>query len=112
MVDLDFFDYMSPTPEEAIESLSSFQNLLGEQEEAPKEKEKKVTVRRRKDQRISMPFMTDPISTVWNWSDLDYAHSNDEPNINLTVMALILATNIECTIGDNAWITCLSGNDQ
>ena len=104
MVDFDFFDYMSPTPEEAIETLSSsLQGLLGEQEEAPNEKKKKVPVRKRKDQRISMPFMTDPISTVWNWSDLDYAHSDDEPNINLTVMSLILATNIECTIGDNAW---------
>ena len=104
MVDFDYFDYMSPTPEEAIETLSSsLQGLLGEQEEAPKEKKKKVPVRKGKDQRISMPFMTDPISTVWNWSDLDYAHSNDEPNFNLTVMSLILATNIECTIGDNAW---------
>ena len=105
MVDFDIFDYTSATPEEAMETISSsLQSILGEQEVAPKEKQRKAPARRRKDLRLSMPFMVDPISTVWNWSDLDYAHSNDEPNINLTVMALILATNIECTIGgDNAW---------
>ena len=104
MVDFDFFDYTSPTPEEAMKTLSSsFRSLLGEEEEAPKKKKKKAPVTKGKDQRISMPFMTDPISTVWNWSDLDYDHSNDEPNINLTIMSLILTTNIECTIGDNAW---------
>ena len=102
--DFDFFDYASQTPEEAIESISSsLQTLLGEPEEAPKKKQGKAPARRRKDQRISMPFMSEPISTIWNWSDLDYALSNDEPNINLTVMSLILATNIECTIGKNAW---------
>ena len=98
------FDIFTSTPEEAMETISSsLQSLLGEQQEAPKEEGRKVLARRGKDLRVSMPFMTEPISTVWNWSDLDYAHSNDEPNINLTVMALILATNIECTIGDNAW---------
>ena len=104
MVDFDFFDYTSTTPEEAIDTLSSsLQSILGGQVEAPKKKQKKVPARRGKDRRISMSFMSEPISTVWNWSDLDYAHSNEEPNINLTVMALILATNIECTIGDSAW---------
>ena len=104
MFDFDIFDYTLPTPEEAMETISSsLQDLLEEQEEAPKEESKKVPARRGKDRRISMSFMSEPISTVWNWSDLDHAHPNDEPNLNLTVMALILATNIECTIGDNAW---------
>ena len=104
MFDSDIFDYTLTSPEETMETISSsLQSILGEQEEAPKEKQKKVPARRGKDRRISMSFMSDPISAVWNWSDLDYAHSNDKPNINLTMMALILATNIECTIGDNAW---------
>ena len=112
MVDFDFFDYTS-TPEEAIETISSsLQSMMGEQAEAPKEKKKKASVRRRKDQSIIMPFMTDPINTVWNWSDLDYANSNDEPSINLTVMSLILTTNIECTIGDNAWSLVESNLNQ
>ena len=103
MVDFDLFDYMMTTPEEAARTISSLQGVLGEGEEAPEEKQRKVPASRGEDLRISMPFMTEPISTVWNWSDLDYAHSNDDPNMNLTVMALILATNIECSIGDNAW---------
>ena len=103
MADFDIFDHMLTTPEEAMEAMSSLQSIFGGQEEAQEEKQTKVPARREEDCRISMPFMSDPISTVWNWSDLDYALSNDEPNINLTVMALILATNIECTIGDNAW---------
>ena len=53
--------------------------------------------------RVSMPFCPDPISTIWDWSDLDYSNPNDAPNLNLTIMALILATNIESTIGDHAW---------
>ena len=53
--------------------------------------------------RVSMLFCPDPITTTWDWSDLDYRNSNDAPNLNLTVMALILATNIESTVGDHAW---------
>ena len=53
--------------------------------------------------RISMTFCPDPITTTWDWSDLDYKNSNDAPNLNLTIMALILATNCESTIGDHAW---------
>ena len=53
--------------------------------------------------RISMTFCPDPISTIWDWSDLDYRNSNEAPNHNLTIMALILATNIESTIGAHAW---------
>ena len=53
--------------------------------------------------RISMTFCPDPITTTWDWSDLDYRNSNDAPNWNLTIMALILATNCESTIGDHAW---------
>lgn len=112
MKDFDIFDYTMPTPEEAMDPLSSLQSIFGEQEVAAKEKKKKEPVRKRKDNRLSMTFMKEPISTVWNWSDLDYAHSNDEPNINLTVMALILTTNIECTIGDNAWSLAESNLSQ
>ena len=112
MKDFDIFDYTMPTPEEAMDPLSSLQSIFGEQEGAGKEKKKKEPVRKRKDNRLSMTFMKEPISTVWNWSDLDYAHSNDEPNINLTVMALILTTNIECTIGDNAWSLAESNLSQ
>ena len=104
MFDSDLFDYSLTSPEEAMETISSsLQSLFGEQEGTPKEGERKAPARRGKDRRLNMTLMSEPISTVWNWSDLDYAHSNDDPNLNLTVMALILATNIECTIGDNAW---------
>ena len=41
--------------------------------------------------RVSMTFCPDPITTTWDWSDLDYKNSNDAPNWNLTIMALILA---------------------
>ena len=53
--------------------------------------------------RVSMTFCPDPITTTWDWSDLDYKNSNDVPNWNLTIMALILATNCESTIGEHAW---------
>ncbi len=53
--------------------------------------------------RISLTFCPDPITTTWDWSDLDYTNPNDAPNLNLTVMALILATNIDSTVGDHAW---------
>ena len=53
--------------------------------------------------RVSMTFCPDPITTTWDWSDLDYKNSNDAPNLNLTIMALILATNSESTIGKHAW---------
>lgn len=56
-----------------------------------------------KPMRVSMTFCPDPITTTWDWSDLDYKNANDAPNLNLTVMALILATNSESTIGDHAW---------
>ena len=53
--------------------------------------------------RVSMTFCPDPITTTWDWSDPDYKNPNDAPNLNLTVMALILATNIESTVGEHAW---------
>ena len=55
---------------------------------------------------IPMPFlhnMTPDIRARWNLEDLDPASSNDVPNQNLKVMALILAANIESTVGDHAW---------
>ena len=55
--------------------------------------------------RIAMPFLhSDPdIITEWNLADFDPAGPNDKPNLNLTVMGLILATNIESTVGSHAW---------
>ena len=38
--------------------------------------------------RLSMTFCPDPITTIWDWSDMDYKNSNDAPNLNLTIMAL------------------------
>ena len=55
---------------------------------------------------ISMPFlhdMTPDIRAKWNLADFDPAGPNDVPNQNLKVMALILATNIESTVGKYAW---------
>ena len=57
-------------------------------------------------ERIAMPFlhdMTPDIITEWNLADFDPAGPNDKPNLNLTVMGLILATNIESTVGKHAW---------
>ena len=103
-LDSDLFDLGLPTPEEAMGELSQFwENMFGDEEENPEEEQKKVPADRGEDLRITMSYMYEPISAVWNWSDLDHAHSNDDPNFNLTVMAIILATNIECTVGDNAW---------
>ena len=99
-LDYDIIDYGMISPEEAMEELEgSWQDMLG----VAGEKQKKVPVKRGEDRRISMNFLSDKISAVWNWSDLDYADSNDDPNFNLTIMGLILATNIECLIGDKAW---------
>ena len=51
---------------------------------------------------ITLPFLHD-VTTTWDWSDLDPANPNDAPNLNLTVMGLILATNAETTRGAHAW---------
>ena len=53
--------------------------------------------------RVSMTFCPDPITTTWDWNDLDYQNPNDKPNLNLAVMALILSCNSESTIGAHAW---------
>ena len=55
---------------------------------------------------IKMPFlhnMTPDIRARWSLADFDPNSPNDVPNQNLKVMALILATNIESTVGDHAW---------
>ena len=55
---------------------------------------------------ISMPFlhnMTHDIRSKWSLQDLNPDSPNDVPNQNLKVMALILATNIESTVGKHAW---------
>ena len=57
-------------------------------------------------ERIPMPFLhnlTPDIKAEWNLRDFDPAGPNDKPNLNLSIMALILATNIESTVGKNAW---------
>ena len=51
---------------------------------------------------ITLPFLHD-VKTNWTLSDLDITAPNDKPNFNLTVMALILAANIEVTVGSHAW---------
>ncbi len=58
-----------------------------------------------KGQRITMPFLhkEHDIITEWNLADFDPAGPNDAPNLNLSVMGLILATNIESTVGKHAW---------
>ena len=49
-----------------------------------------------------LPFLHD-ITTTWDWSDLNFENGNETPNLNLAVAALVLATNIETTVGDHAW---------
>ena len=53
-----------------------------------------------------MPFlhdMTPDIRAKWNLADFDPAGPNTEPNMNLAVIGLILATNIESSVGKHAW---------
>ena len=55
---------------------------------------------------IAMPFLhnMDPdIKATWDLSDFDPSNPNDEPNQNIKIMALILATNAESTVGLHAW---------
>ena len=57
-------------------------------------------------ERIAMPFlhnMTPDIISEWNLQDFNPANPNDKPNMNIAVMALILATNIESTVGKYPW---------
>ena len=52
--------------------------------------------------KFSLPFLGN-VTTVWDWADLDPSNSNDAPNLNLTVAALVLAANAEVTRGAHAW---------
>ena len=55
---------------------------------------------------IPMPFlhgMQPDIKATWDLADFDPAGQNAEPNLNVAVMGLILATNIESTVGPHAW---------
>ncbi len=54
------------------------------------------------DAQITLPFSHD-VTTTWSLSDLDYKNPNDTPNLNLTVVAMILSLNIETTVGDHSW---------
>lgn len=47
--------------------------------------------------------MTPDIIANWSLSDFDPDGPNDQPNLNLTVMGMILATNIELTVGKYPW---------
>ena len=56
--------------------------------------------------KIRMPFLHDlspDIQAEWNLDDFNPENPNDEPNINIAVMGLILATNIESSVGKHAW---------
>jgi hypothetical protein len=55
---------------------------------------------------VEMPFLhytTPDIRAKWNLANFDPRNPNDTPNLNLSVMGLILATNIEFTVGRHAW---------
>ena len=54
------------------------------------------------DSKIKQWFFKD-MNTRWDFSDLDYNNPNDAPNLNLTVMGLILSAVIDCTVGKHAW---------
>lgn len=80
--------------------------VLQELQDTVKETIQEAGQKASKGERIAMPFLHDmdpDIITEWNLSDFDPAQSNDAPNLNLSVMGLILATNIESTVGKNAW---------
>ena len=66
-------------------------------------------------ERIAMPFfhgMTPDIIANWSLSDFDPDGPNDQPNLNLTVMGMILATNIELTVGKYPWSLVEYGLDR
>ena len=55
--------------------------------------------------RATLPFLHDmnpDIISEWNLQDFDPAGPNDEPNMNIAVMVLILATNLEPS-GNGIW---------
>lgn len=52
--------------------------------------------------RITMPFYHN-ITAAWNMEDLDPANPNDVPSLNLTIMGLVLSSNVELTVGNHAW---------
>ena len=55
---------------------------------------------------IEMPFlhnMTPDIRAKWDLRNFDPASPNVVPNFDIAVMALILATNCESTVGKHAW---------
>ena len=55
---------------------------------------------------IKMPFLHDEIPDIrakWNLANFNPDAPNDAPNMEIAIMALILATNIEFTVGKHAW---------
>lgn len=53
-----------------------------------------------------MPFLHDDIPDIrakWNLANFNPDAPNDAPNMEIAIMALILATNIESTVGKHAW---------
>ena len=84
-------------PDELREKISSLAEEATAGEPAPEEPEKSTAVQ------LSLPFGTDEITLTWDWADLNPANPNDAPNLNLTIATLVLASNIETTVGDHAW---------
>ena len=74
------------------DKLEALNNII--QENAQREKTEEGKIR--------LGFLHD-IVTTWDWSDLDPANPNDVPNLNLTVMGMILAANAEVTREGSAW---------
>ena len=87
--------------------LQEMQNTVQETvQETIQETLQEVVQKKPAGERIAMPFlhdMTPDIISEWNLADFDPAGPNDKPNMNLAVMGLILATNIESTVGKHAW---------
>ncbi len=52
--------------------------------------------------RINLPFFHS-ITTTWEWSALDHAKTDEQPDLNMTVTSLVLSSNIENTFGKHNW---------
>ncbi len=83
-------------------SLTCFQELKDMEEESLHWKEEDTAGGKW----IKMPFLHHMIPDIqfkWDLSDFDPARPNDVPDINLAVLGLVLATNIEISEGTHAW---------
>ena len=90
----------------ALPILEELEQIVQETVQEAAQETVQETVKRTPDKLIAMPFlhnMTPDIQAKWNLADFNPENPNDKPNLNLTVMGLILATNIESTVGSHAW---------